>query len=147
MCQLHANELPLRHLLHKLDGKTSDPTTFTGPIGKQLYNAHKLPILNFVAIPSNLPDLNEIALSTDQNYLYHMVNYLYHMVSVGKCSSSLTNKSPGNISHARWLTTANNTLRLYVSASNASSEIVSLPSYICTVYAPTWFQINCNSNA
>ena len=36
ICQLHGNELPLRHLLTTLDGKTSGPNQFTGPIGKSL---------------------------------------------------------------------------------------------------------------
>ena len=32
ICQLHGNELPLRHLLTHLDGKMGGPTQFTGPI-------------------------------------------------------------------------------------------------------------------
>jgi hypothetical protein len=38
VCQLHANELILRHLFNHLDGNSSGPKTFTGPIGKSLYN-------------------------------------------------------------------------------------------------------------
>lgn len=34
ICQLHANELPLRHLINHLDWVTSGPTGFFGPIGK-----------------------------------------------------------------------------------------------------------------
>jgi len=36
VCQLHANELPLRHLLKYLDGETCGPRAFKGVIGKQL---------------------------------------------------------------------------------------------------------------
>ena len=36
VCQLHGNELPLRYLMQKLDGKTSGPTGFTEEIGKAL---------------------------------------------------------------------------------------------------------------
>jgi len=36
VCQLHFNELPLRHVFALLDGKTSGPKSFDGPIGKQL---------------------------------------------------------------------------------------------------------------
>ena len=36
VCLLHANELPLRHLLIKLDGVTSGPKLFSGPIGSLL---------------------------------------------------------------------------------------------------------------
>ncbi|GBP96300.1 Protein FAM200A [Eumeta japonica] len=33
ICMLHLNELPLRHLFDYLDGKTSGPSTYNGPIG------------------------------------------------------------------------------------------------------------------
>ena len=36
VCQLQENELPLRHLMQKLDGKASGPAGFTGEIGKAL---------------------------------------------------------------------------------------------------------------
>jgi hypothetical protein len=32
------NELPLRHLIDKLDGKTSSKDGFTGPVGKLLFS-------------------------------------------------------------------------------------------------------------
>ena len=34
VCQLHANELPLRRLLEYLDGVTVGPRAFTGPLGQ-----------------------------------------------------------------------------------------------------------------
>ena len=36
VCLLHANELPLRHLINHIDGKTSGPATFTRHIGSKL---------------------------------------------------------------------------------------------------------------
>ena len=36
ICMLHLNELPLRHLLNKLDGVTTGPSSHAGPIGKSL---------------------------------------------------------------------------------------------------------------
>lgn len=36
VCQLHANELPLRHLFNRLDGNTTGPRGYSGPIGKSL---------------------------------------------------------------------------------------------------------------
>lgn len=36
ICLLNCNELPLRHLIHEVDGKVSGPSNLTGPIGKQL---------------------------------------------------------------------------------------------------------------
>ena len=35
VCLLHTNELPLQHVFATLDGATSDPDTFAGPIGKK----------------------------------------------------------------------------------------------------------------
>ena len=50
---LHANELPLRHLLSNLDGKTSGPR-FTGPIGKLLQNCERKTVqkLDPIEVPS-----------------------------------------------------------------------------------------------
>jgi len=49
ICQLHGNELPLRHLLIQLDGKTSGPTQFTGAVGKLLNETRfeNLQMVNF----------------------------------------------------------------------------------------------------
>ena len=51
VCQLHANEIPLRHLIMALDGKSTGPSSFTGPIGKALSGCDKLPITEFESIP------------------------------------------------------------------------------------------------
>ena len=47
VCQLHANEFPLRHLLEHLDGPTSGPTAFCGAIGKALSTCEQLTIVQF----------------------------------------------------------------------------------------------------
>lgn len=64
---LHGNELPLRQLITKIDGTTTEPHRFTGNIGKQLKECEKLPIVAFEST-----DVDEIAvdvsdLSTDKN--------------------------------------------------------------------------------
>ena len=72
ICQLHANELPLRHLLIHLDGATSGPHAFKGKIGKAMSVCETLPIVDFTPIESNIQVMTdaEIAdLSTDQKYL------------------------------------------------------------------------------
>lgn len=33
VCLLHTNELPLRHLFQSLDGKSTGPSTYSGPLG------------------------------------------------------------------------------------------------------------------
>ena len=62
ICQLHSNELPLRHLMDHLDGKTSGPRGFSGPIGKKLANCEDLPIVNYELIEGNFPSLEKMLL-------------------------------------------------------------------------------------
>lgn len=73
ICLQHANELPLQHLFHHLDGKTTGPSTFLGPFGKMLNDCHKRQIVNFQQIATELPNLDGIELSNDQNYMYNIV--------------------------------------------------------------------------
>ena len=58
ICMLHANELPLRHLFSNLDGKTSGPRCFTGPIGKLLQNCERKTVqkLDPIEVPSVIID-------------------------------------------------------------------------------------------
>ena len=56
-------------------------------------------------------------------------------------TESLANKEPGPLIHSRWLTTANRILRLYVSSTSPSTELVVLTDYVLRVYAPVWFSI------
>ncbi|CAK1579256.1 unnamed protein product [Parnassius mnemosyne] len=76
-------------------------------------------------------------LSTDQCYLYSITS----AVSTGVLPEDLANKSPGKMSHARWLTRANRILRLYIPTKSAPKELVILATYVVKVYAPTWFSI------
>ena len=140
ICLIHSNELPLRHLIQKLDGATTGPLTFSGPIGAKLETCQTLPIVPFIPLQNNLPlmsDPQELQLSTDQNYLLEIVN----AVATGIVSESLSHKSPGKLSHARWLTAANRILRLYVSTRRPSRNLKILSEYIVRVYAPVWFHI------
>lgn len=76
-------------------------------------------------------------LSTDQQYLLDIC----HAVSTGICPDKLSSKAPGNMSHARWLTTANRILRLYIAEKKPCKNLVKLAKYVSLVYAPTWFEI------
>ena len=137
ICQLHANELPLRHLFAHLDGHTSGPKGFSGPIGKELTGCEALKLVEFTCIQCDLPSTLPDDLSTDQKYLYDMCN----AISVGICPVALSLRNPGLMNHSRWLTTANRTLRLYVSTLNPSYELKELVVIIIKVYAPMWFAI------
>ena len=93
ICQLHGNELPLRHLLIQLDGKTSGPTQFTGPVGKLLNETRfeNLQVVNFQPIPAETIDINEeyrADLSSDQKYLLEM----YRAVSSSFCEPTLASR-------------------------------------------------------
>jgi hypothetical protein len=141
ICQLHSNELPLRHLVTHLDGETTGPSDFSGPIGKQLKECEKLPVVSFEKIETEIPSVdNKSDLSTDQKYLYEILT----AVSEGVCSADLANKYPGHMSHSRWLTTANRILRLYVSTKTPNDNLVILATFVAKVYGPMWFEIKTN---
>lgn len=139
ICQLHANELPLRHLMEHLDGVTAGPRAFAGIIGKSLSTCEQLPIVAFEPIESNDLSVTVSDLSTDQQYMLEM----FEAVRTGSCSEYLSKRDPGPLSHSRWLTAANRLLRLYVSTINPSNALRDLVVYLMKVYIPMWFQIKC----
>ena len=107
VCMLHTNELPLRHLIEKLDGKTCSNNGFTGPICKMLCKVTDLEINpEFEAISGGeelipLPDEIVAGLSTDSLICYKYVK----AIKSGILSNNLTQLKPGPINHSRWLTT------------------------------------------
>lgn len=139
ICSLHANELTLRHLFQHLDGTTTGPNSFKGPIGKALANCELLPIVIFHPIQCNLPEISKSKqeLSTDQLYLLEICQ----SINNGSLDENLAKRNPGKIVQSRWLTTANRLLRLYVSTETPSENLRILVTFILTVYAPMWFKI------
>lgn len=143
ICLLHFNELPLRHLVEALDGKTSGPQSFNGPLGKQLAHCESLPVVAFQKIECSLPEIVDYKnLSKDQRYLHDIAI----AIDGGSCSQDLENRDPGPISHSRWLTTANRFLRLYISLQEPSENLIQIVKYILTVYVPMWFEIKTKSS-
>lgn len=65
-------------------------------------------------------------------------------ISKGYCEIDLSHRSPGCMNHARWLTTANRILRLYVSTADPWQELKDIVRFILTSYAPSWFNIKRN---
>ncbi|CAH1111453.1 unnamed protein product [Psylliodes chrysocephalus] len=59
----------------------------------------------------------------------------------GYCPDNLSKKDPGKMGHARWLTTANRLLRLYISTELLSENLILLANFVMKVYAPVWFSI------
>lgn len=142
ICLFHANELPLRHLIEKIDGKTNDPKGFSGPIGKLLLTCQNLPVVKFKKINGTLPEFDLRDSSTDQIYLYEICS----AIARGDVPLNLLNREPGKMGHARWLTTANRVLRLYVGTEQPSNELKTLAEFIVKVYAPVWFDIKIKSS-
>ncbi|KAK4883739.1 hypothetical protein RN001_000010 [Aquatica leii] len=84
-----------------------------------------MPVVHFENLEVTLPDVSVEELSTDQRYLYEICSG----ISKGIISLSLSKKDPGKMSHARWLTTANGILRLYVSTEFPSTNLKVLTEY------------------
>ena len=104
VCQLHGNELLLRHLMRKLDGKTSGATGFTAEIGKALKHCKKFAVnIHFTPVTTEFVNIDCNDLSTDQKYLLE----IYRAVSQGAVDDPIFKRDPGALNHSRWLTTAN----------------------------------------
>jgi hypothetical protein len=138
VCLLHANELPLRHLVCFLDGVTSGPNSFTGMIGKALFDWNK-PVIKFETMDTRDDVLvgTYDDLSTDQSYLLDIIR----AVNTGEVSDALAARQPGKMNHARWLTLASRILRLYISSPSPSPELLHLVKYVMLVYGPVWFAV------
>lgn len=145
ICMLHMNELPLRALIKSLDGTTTGPRSFSGPIGNRLKNSEQLPIVQFEKInfvcTANLDEISH-TLNTDQNYLYNICC----AISNGTVSEQLANRTIGPMTHSRWTTTANRVLRLYVADPKPSQNLKIIATYIMAVYAPAMFEIKYRSS-
>lgn len=137
VCLLHANELPLRHLFEHIDGKTSGPRSFTGPIGCLLQKCETLPIVSYEPISCDFPSVTVDDLSSDQQYLLNICQ----AVITGECSVSLSHRQPGQLVMSRWLTLANRVLRLYVATEKPTDNLKKLVEFVIKVYAPMWFTI------
>ena len=91
-----ANEMPLRPLHAKLEGKTARPRSFAGPIGKLLDSCKNLAIMKFKPTANFNLHIEPSDLSTDQMYLYEVC-----LVSSGIVPEILAKRHPIDMSHAR----------------------------------------------
>ena len=97
-----------------LKHQTTEPRAFSGEIGKALQDCETLAVVNFnpiMTLDALSFDFESSDLSSDQKYRAEICQ----AIASGKFSKSLQAKYPGNMSHSRWLTTANRILRLYAS--------------------------------
>ncbi len=58
VCLLQFAELPFRHLFQHLDGETTGPRSFGGPIEQSLIGCEKLSEINFQLIDNEIPEMN-----------------------------------------------------------------------------------------
>ena len=147
ICSLHTNELPLRHLMVKVDGGTSGNNTFKGPIGKLIPKVLEFPAveaippidINIDLIPMEEHILKD--LSADQKYLYDITS----AIKSGHMSVDLRCKKIGPHNHARWLNLANRLCRLWCSHhaldEATTANLKQLVQFVVAVYAPMWFRI------
>ena len=147
ICMLHLNELPLRAVFKHLDGFPTGPHAFSGSIGRVLQeDITRREIIKFKPVDGfteQVPDDVCSDLSQDQKYLLRAALAVQkgYADTTAADLTFLEKASPGILNHARWLTCANRTLRLYMSSENPSQSLLHLVSYIVQVYAPCWFRI------
>lgn len=115
ICNIHTHELPLRHLIEKLDGPTASDKGFTGPVCSILTKVNDMEYNpRFKAMPGGealieIPEAVVHAMSTDQKLSYKLVQG----VKSGVLSPTLQEMTCGKLSHARWLTTGTRVVFLW----------------------------------
>ena len=127
--------------MQKLDGITSEPTGFTGDIGKVLKDCEKLDVnIHFTPITIEFINIDCSDLRNDQKYLLE----IHRAVLQGVVNDPVFKRDPGALNHSRWLTTANRLLRYYVAQANPSRNFILVAEYVMKVYTPMWFKIKCS---
>ena len=103
ICNLHTNELLLRHLIADLDGPTSSKDGFTGPVGSLLPKVEQMSFNpTFGALPGGedllpLSDSVVKGMSTDQKSCYKLVQAL----KSGNLPPEMQDMKCGPLCHAR----------------------------------------------
>ncbi len=105
-----------------------DHEVFLVRLKKKLIHCEQL-LVEFFPIQPELPEALTKDFSTDQKFLLE----ISQVVTTSCCFENLAGRNPGKISHARWLTTSNRILRLYVAESNPSSKFITLMTHIVKV--------------
>ena len=147
ICCLHTNELPLRHLIESLDGKTTSKDGFSWRIGKMLSRVNTMSRKSsFEAITGTeelieLPEKVVKNMSTDSSLSYQLLVAL----RTGELRSELANRKCGNIVHSRWLTTGQSLIMLYMSNHDLTGETLRkfnlIVNFVANVYLPMFYEI------
>ena len=102
ICQKHTKELPLRHAITKIDGKTTSDTGFSGPIGQLLCKVEEMEYdPSFVPLP-DYPDMIEIPenILKDMSHDSKQCYLLEKAVKSGSLPISLQYMKCGESDHA-----------------------------------------------
>ena len=126
----YANFMPMSYYfviwsMKQLDGHTTGPSGFSGPIGSALHASPDLLLCKFDAIPSKLPALlTKISdFSTDQQYL----NEIYQSIISGSCTITVL-RNLLDVIQGRWLIPVGSQQQtafyaLYVPSTNPSPTL------------------------
>ena len=76
---------------------TTEPTSFSGQIGKKLTGCKKFPVANFETINSEEINVTKTDLSKDQQYITN----IYRTVKTGEWAPDLDVKDPGLLCNSR----------------------------------------------
>ena len=147
ICMLHTNELPPRHLISTMEGPTLSGKGFTGPVCSLLTKVEDMEYNpKFRALSSGeaiieIPDNVLKEMSTDQKTSYRLVA----AVKNGVLPECLQYLKCGELSHARWLTTAQRILFLYTrkhDLDKTNTKILNiLASFCIQFYFKMYFDI------
>ncbi|GBN07097.1 hypothetical protein AVEN_25022-1 [Araneus ventricosus] len=138
MCQLHANELPLRHLFVHVDGTTIGAQKLHWQNRKIVGRMREVTLVSFTPIECTLCEVTKKKdLSTERLYLMEICE----AINCGHCRESLSKRNPGKVCNSRGLRATNRILRLCVPNENPSEAFLTLMTFVVRVYEPLWFKI------
>ncbi|KAF0310017.1 Protein BANP [Amphibalanus amphitrite] len=145
VCQLDANDLLLRAVLHYLDRLPAGAGS-SGPLVETASGeVHRLGVTAFRAVPGPLPELSDqqvAELSSDQQILYRLARG----VNDGKLlDDSDAHGEIGPVEDDRCLTLAARLLRVYIGTRSPTAELTELVEFLMGYYIPMWFHITANS--
>ena len=151
ICLLHTNELPLRHLITKLDGPTSSDKGFSGDVCKNLSRVDDMEFdPNFKAIPE-LEELIEIpqnvveSMSHDSKQCY----ILAKAIKTGHLPQNMQYMKCGTLNHARWTTGGERILFLWTRIRDFSEDnelvLELLVRFVAGFYFKLFFDIRVKS--
>ncbi|GBM88836.1 hypothetical protein AVEN_121326-1 [Araneus ventricosus] len=122
-------------VIHRLENRVERPLQWS----ICLLPFNELPFRHFFQHidDCSIPDIDRNLLSKDQQYLLDISN----AITLGPYPEDLANWDLGPLSHSRWLTAANQVLRLYISSSYPSGNLKEMVGFILKSYMPVWFAI------